>query len=211
MALRDEQSAAEAASIRPSEKLEYLHIVAKKVFTGRLRAERRSRKTGPVSRFADHRQYTPGDDLRYLDWAVYGRMDRLLLRLFEKKRTLYIPILVDASESMRLGASSDGRPLSVAGRDGESPSWAMPRRSPPRWPMLAFRTSIASRCMPFPRAWDQLLAARGRVASSRSSTSCRAWCPAARPICGPRSLSLSTRRGAAGRRRAVRLLRSRRL
>lgn len=119
MALRDEQSAAESGFDQAFlKKLEYLHIVAKKVFTGRLRAERRSRKTGAGIEFADHRQYTPGDDLRYLDWAVYGRMDRLLLRLFEEEEDLYIYILVDASESMRLGASSDGRPLSVAGRDG---------------------------------------------------------------------------------------------
>ncbi len=98
-------------------KLEYLHIVAKKVFAGRLRAERRSRKTGAGIEFADHRDYTPGDDLRYLDWAVYGRMGRLLLRLFEEEEDLYIYILVDSSTSMRLGAgsgsllirSSDGR------------------------------------------------------------------------------------------------------
>ncbi len=119
MALRDEQSAAQSGFDQAFlKKLEYLHIVAKKVFTGRLRAERRSRKTGAGIEFADHRQYTPGDDLRYLDWAVYGRMDRLLLRLFEEEEDLYIYILVDRSESMRLGASGDGSPLVVPGRDG---------------------------------------------------------------------------------------------
>ena len=99
-------------------KLEYLHIVAKKVFAGRLRAERRSRKTGAGIEFADHRQYTPGDDLRYLDWAVYGRMDRLLLRLFEEEEDLYIYILIDSSTSMRLGWPGDGRPLIAPGPDG---------------------------------------------------------------------------------------------
>lgn len=119
MAPRDEQSAAQSGFDQAFlKKLEYLHIVAKKVFTGRLRAERRSRKTGAGIEFADHRQYTPGDDLRYLDWAVYGRMDRLLLRLFEEEEDLYIYILVDRSESMRLGATADGTPLSVPGRDG---------------------------------------------------------------------------------------------
>ena len=59
-------------------KLEYLHVVARKVFAGRMRAERRSRKTGAGVEFADHRDYAPGDDPRYLDWSVYGRMDRLL-------------------------------------------------------------------------------------------------------------------------------------
>lgn len=98
-------------------KLEYLHIVAKKVFAGRLRAERRSRKTGAGIEFADHRAYTPGDDLRYLDWAVYGRMNRLLLRLFEEEEDLYIYLLIDSSTSMRLGAPSGGALLS-RGPDG---------------------------------------------------------------------------------------------
>lgn len=98
-------------------KLEYLHIVAKKVFAGRLRAERRSRKTGAGIEFADHRDYTPGDDLRYLDWAVYGRMNRLLLRLFEEEEDLYIYLLIDSSTSMRLGAPSGGSLLS-RGPDG---------------------------------------------------------------------------------------------
>lgn len=101
-------------------KLEYLHIVAKKVFAGRMRAERRSRSTGAGIEFADHRDYTPGDDLRYLDWAVYGRMDRLLLRLFEQEEDLYIYLLVDTSASMRLGGGpkGSGRPLLKAGPDG---------------------------------------------------------------------------------------------
>src|SRR5579862_2583248 len=86
-------------------KLEYLHVVAKKVFAGRLRAERRSRKTGAGVEFADHRDYAPGDDLRYLDWSVYGRMDRLLLRLFQEEEDLYIYILIDASTSMKVGGA----------------------------------------------------------------------------------------------------------
>jgi uncharacterized protein (DUF58 family) len=86
--------------------LEYLHVVAKKVFAGKSRAERRSRGQGSGIEFADHRDYTAGDDLRYLDWSVYGRMDRLLLRLFEQEEDLHIYLLIDRSASMRLG----GRP-----------------------------------------------------------------------------------------------------
>jgi uncharacterized protein (DUF58 family) len=84
-------------------KLEYLFIVSKKVFQGRLRAERRSRKVGSGVEFADHRDYTPGDDLRYLDWNLFGRMDRLLIRLFEEQEDLYVYLLVDSSASMGLG------------------------------------------------------------------------------------------------------------
>ena len=53
-------------------KLEMLALVSRRVFAGRMRAERRSRKTGSGIEFADHRDYTRGDDLRYLDWAAYG-------------------------------------------------------------------------------------------------------------------------------------------
>jgi uncharacterized protein (DUF58 family) len=84
-------------------KLEYLYIVSRKVMTGRMRAERRSRKIGAGVEFADHRNYTRGDDLRYLDWSVYGRLDKLLLRLFEEEEDLHVYLLLDASASM--GAS----------------------------------------------------------------------------------------------------------
>ena len=59
-------------------KLEYLYIVSKKVFAGRIRAERRTRKVGAGIEFADHRKYSAGDDFRYIDWNIYGRLDRLL-------------------------------------------------------------------------------------------------------------------------------------
>jgi uncharacterized protein (DUF58 family) len=84
-------------------KLEYLYIVSKKVFSGRNRAERRSRKVGSGIEFADHRDYVPGDDFRYLDWNIYGRMDKLLLRLFEEEEDLSIYLLLDTSDSMRMG------------------------------------------------------------------------------------------------------------
>lgn len=88
-------------------KLEYLYVVAKKVFVGRLRAERRSRKTGSGVEFADHRNYAAGDDLRYLDWSVYGRLDKLLLRMFEEEEDLHIYLLIDSSASMRANGKLD--------------------------------------------------------------------------------------------------------
>jgi uncharacterized protein (DUF58 family) len=83
--------------------LEHLHMVSRKVFTGNLRAERRTRKVGSGIEFADHRTYARGDDFRYIDWNLYGRLDRLLLRLFEEEEDLYIYILVDVSDSMAIG------------------------------------------------------------------------------------------------------------
>ena len=81
-------------------KLEYLYIVSKKIFAGGMRAERRTKKVGSGIEFADHRNYTLGDDFRYIDWNIYGRMERLLLRLFEEEEDLSIYLLVDCSRSM---------------------------------------------------------------------------------------------------------------
>jgi uncharacterized protein (DUF58 family) len=84
-------------------KLEYLAIVARRVYAGKMRAERRSKKTGAGIEFADHREYAPGDDFRYLDWNVYQRTGRLLVRLFEEEEDLAVYVLVDASASMGMG------------------------------------------------------------------------------------------------------------
>jgi uncharacterized protein (DUF58 family) len=86
-------------------RLETLRIVTKRATLGQLRADRRSRRVGGGGvEFADHRDYAPGDDLRILDWSLYGRMERLLVRLFEEDEDLAVDVLVDASASMGLGA-----------------------------------------------------------------------------------------------------------
>jgi uncharacterized protein (DUF58 family) len=84
-------------------KLDYLALVSRRLFAGQLRAERRTKKTGSGIEFADHREYTAGDDFRYLDWNVYGRSGKLLLRLFEEEEDLSIYILLDCSRSMSFG------------------------------------------------------------------------------------------------------------
>ncbi|MCU0658957.1 MAG: DUF58 domain-containing protein [Polyangiaceae bacterium] len=89
-------------------KLDYLAIVSRKVFAGRMRAERKTKKSGSGIEFVDHRDYVPGDDLRYLDWNVYQRFGRLQVRLFEEEEDLAVYILVDTSTSMRFG---DGEKL----------------------------------------------------------------------------------------------------
>ena len=81
-------------------KLDYLALVSRRAFAGRLRAERRTKKTGSGVEFADHREYQPGDDIRYLDWSVFQRFDKLLLRLYEEEEDLAIYFILDASVSM---------------------------------------------------------------------------------------------------------------
>src|SRR3954468_10301349 len=88
-------------------KLEQLYLLSKKLFRGEHRAERRSRQTGSSLEFADYRNYVRGDDLRSVDWNVYGRLDRLFVKLFEQEQDLHIYVLVDASGSMRW-SPSDG-------------------------------------------------------------------------------------------------------
>ena len=94
-------------------KLEILVMVAKRVFSGAMRAERRSKKTGSGVEFADHRDYTAGDDFRYLDWHAYQRFDRLLIRLYEEEEDLSIYFILDISSSMGFG---DGEKLRHAKR-----------------------------------------------------------------------------------------------
>lgn len=94
-------------------KLEYLAIVSKKVFAGRMRAERRTKKSGSGIEFVDHREYHEGDDLRALDWNVYQRFGRLLIRLYEEEEDLAIYLIVDTSTSMGFG---DGEKLKQAKR-----------------------------------------------------------------------------------------------
>jgi uncharacterized protein (DUF58 family) len=84
-------------------KLDYLALVSRRVFSGRLRAERRTKKSGSGVEFADHRDYQPGDDFRSLDWNVYQRFDRLLVRLYEEEEDLAIYFILDTSASMSFG------------------------------------------------------------------------------------------------------------
>ena len=62
-------------------KLEALSIVSKKVFSGQLKGERRSARRGTSVEFADFRNYTLGDDLRYVDWNTFARLEKLFLSL----------------------------------------------------------------------------------------------------------------------------------
>jgi uncharacterized protein (DUF58 family) len=87
-------------------KLEQLSIVSKKVFTGQLKGERRSARRGTSVEFADFRNYTLGDDLRYIDWNTFARLEKLFLKLFVEEEDLHVYMLVDGSQSMAYGSPS---------------------------------------------------------------------------------------------------------
>jgi uncharacterized protein (DUF58 family) len=85
-------------------RLEQLELVSRKIFLGRMKGERRSKRKGQSVEFADYRNYVIGDDLRFLDWNLYARMDKLFLRLFMEEEDLHFYILLDNSLSMDFGS-----------------------------------------------------------------------------------------------------------
>ena len=84
-------------------RLEQFQLLAQRRAKSSARGERRSRARGQSVEFADHRNYVAGDDFRYLDWNLYGRLDRLFLKLYEEERELPVRIFLDGSESMSFG------------------------------------------------------------------------------------------------------------
>jgi uncharacterized protein (DUF58 family) len=92
-------------------KLELLRIATRRVHSGRYAARTRSRRLGAGIDFADHRSYTPGDDLKYVDWTLFARLDTLMIRLSEEETELNVHLLVDISGSMDLDIGDrQGRP-----------------------------------------------------------------------------------------------------
>jgi uncharacterized protein (DUF58 family) len=86
--------------------LERLSLLSRRSFRGRVKGERRSPRKGISVEFSDYRPYGVGDDLRYVDWNVYARLDRLYLKLFVDEEDLCLHLLVDASASMGFGEPS---------------------------------------------------------------------------------------------------------
>jgi uncharacterized protein (DUF58 family) len=84
-------------------KLEYLSLVSRRVFRGQILAQRRTMQMGGGIEFADHREYTPGDDFRYIDWALFARHGEVLLKRFQEEEDLHVYIFLDCSRSMAFG------------------------------------------------------------------------------------------------------------
>src|SRR5687767_509539 len=61
-------------------RLDQLDVVSRKVLAGKMKGERRSKRRGQSVEFADYRNYVVGDDLRFIDWNIYARLDRLFLK-----------------------------------------------------------------------------------------------------------------------------------
>ena len=84
-------------------RLEQLEIVSRRLRRGRFRGERRSVRRGASVEFADHRPYGIGDDLRFLDWSLYARLQILVTKLFHDEEDLSVHLVLDRSASMDFG------------------------------------------------------------------------------------------------------------
>ncbi len=82
-------------------KLKGLHLRAQHIVEGYVAGLHRSPYHGFSIEFAEHREYAPGDDLRYVDWKVFGRTDKFYLKQFDDETNLICHIVLDVSESMR--------------------------------------------------------------------------------------------------------------
>ncbi len=80
--------------------LQGLHLRARHIVEGYVAGLHRSPFRGYSIEFAEHREYTPGDDLRYVDWKVYGRTDKYYVKQYEDETNLICYLVLDISESM---------------------------------------------------------------------------------------------------------------
>ena len=84
-------------------RLDRLDVMSRKVLVGKMQGERRSKKKGQSVEFADYRNYVMGDDLRFIDWNLYARLDKLFLRLFMEEEDLSVSVVLDVTASMDFG------------------------------------------------------------------------------------------------------------
>jgi uncharacterized protein (DUF58 family) len=84
-------------------RLDSLDVLSRKILKSKLQGERRSKNRGHSVEFADHRPYVAGDDLRFVDWNIYGRLEQLFLKLFLEEQDLTIHIVIDISASSSFG------------------------------------------------------------------------------------------------------------
>jgi len=99
-------SAAEFISSADLAKTEYLELISRQIVEGLYSGGHRSKQKGGSAEFAEHRAYSPGDEIRLLDWRVYGKSDRYYIKQFEEETSLQAMLVLDASGSMGFGLST---------------------------------------------------------------------------------------------------------
>jgi uncharacterized protein (DUF58 family) len=107
-------------------RLSSMELRAKMIVEGVMAGQHRSPYAGVSVEFAQHRQYVAGDDIRHLDWKVYARTDKLMVKQYQQETTLDLVILVDSSGSMKFGSrlfSDASGSASETAPDGR-PNWS---------------------------------------------------------------------------------------
>src|SRR5215210_7780801 len=87
--------------------LEALRLRTRKESLGSQPGGYSSPRRGMSLEFADYRRYAPGDDLRYLDWGIYARTDRLYVKIFREEVDLFVYVFIDASASMTFPSKAE--------------------------------------------------------------------------------------------------------
>ncbi|MFN0051967.1 MAG: DUF58 domain-containing protein [Planctomycetales bacterium] len=81
-------------------RLERLRLAPRRRLTNRSRGEHQSGKGGTSTEFADYRDYSPGDDMRYVDWNIFSRLEKPFIKLYRHEEEMHVVVIVDASSSM---------------------------------------------------------------------------------------------------------------
>ncbi len=82
-------------------RIDRLELEARQFVEGYLSGKHRSPRHGFAVEFSQHREYVPGDDIKHVDWKVYGRTERYFLKQYEQETNLVAWFVIDASESMQ--------------------------------------------------------------------------------------------------------------
>lgn len=85
-------------------KLGSMELRARALVEGHFSGRHKSQYRGASVEFADHREYSHGDETRHIDWKVYGRRDRLFVKQFDAETNLNVHLLLDVSASMDYGS-----------------------------------------------------------------------------------------------------------
>lgn len=87
-------------------RLDSMDVLSRKILHGKMQGQRRSKRRGQSVEFADHRPYVAGDDLRFVDWNIYARLEQLFMKLFMEEQDLTVHIAIDVSGSVGYGEPS---------------------------------------------------------------------------------------------------------
>jgi uncharacterized protein (DUF58 family) len=101
---------AQFTSLLPNDvlaRVERMRVNPRRRQTNRMRGEHLSSKGGTSIEFADYRDYVPGDDIRYVDWNIFSRLNHPYLKLFAHEEEMHVVILLDASTSMQYEGKFD--------------------------------------------------------------------------------------------------------